>query len=208
VKIYPVDYIKENIKYSDLKKINNYANKVIKSLKEIPITSSSQEIKKSHLVEMAKTSGLVGRAIMRRLSALKAEKNLLDDIYDTLNCTFEAPSLPKKDDDSGVEEAQSWVKNSLKAYPVGHIREKVSSAAKFCEINELANEIIKSLNGVTITSSNVGIIKSRFAGIAEESDLVRQALVKKVSKLKAEESTRKSLIDDIHNTLVCTFQKD
>src|SRR5687767_10466989 len=87
-------------------------------------------------------------------------------------------ALSKKDDDFGVEEARDWVKAWLETYPVGYIKENIRYS-NLKKVNAYANEVIKSLKKVTITSSNASIIKACLVGMAEESALVRQALVRK-----------------------------
>lgn len=86
VHAYPIDEIEKNIKYSNLENINNYANEVIKSLKKIPITSLNLEIIDSHLDEMARTSELVGRALLKRALQMKnGDKRSINTLRNTLS---------------------------------------------------------------------------------------------------------------------------
>ncbi len=86
---HPIAYIQKEIRYSNFKKVNKYANEVIHGLKNIPISSSNIELIKFHLVEMSKKSSNLNQALFKKIPSLQAERALKISIMDALGSTFE-----------------------------------------------------------------------------------------------------------------------
>ncbi|BBI18190.1 hypothetical protein DB42_AC00680 [Neochlamydia sp. EPS4] len=62
------------------KKLDKYTNELMKSLKEVPLTTSNVDLLKDHLVLLAKQNDSVRRRLIDKISNLKGEKSLLEDL--------------------------------------------------------------------------------------------------------------------------------
>lgn len=89
VDAHPIDYIQQEIRYSNKEKINKYANEVIQSLNKLPITSLNLEILIDHMVKMSEKSDLLKQSLIKKIQFIKAEKSLIISIVDKLSSTFE-----------------------------------------------------------------------------------------------------------------------
>ncbi|MGZ3634137.1 MAG: hypothetical protein ACXU9U_03065 [Parachlamydiaceae bacterium] len=119
---------------------------------------------------------------------------LVDSIFSCwpLNRT-QYDSLNKKDDDFGVEEVYAW-KN---LYPIDPDLSKLSTE----KIKEYAKNIIKDLNALPITSSNIELVKEHLIEMSKQSDRMRCQLLERGSDIK----TDKNSILYIQNGLIFTY---
>ncbi|MBS4166514.1 MULTISPECIES: hypothetical protein [unclassified Neochlamydia] len=62
------------------KKLDKYTNELMKSLKEVPLTNSNIDLLKDHLILLAKENDSVRRRLIDKISNLKGEKSLLEDL--------------------------------------------------------------------------------------------------------------------------------
>jgi len=82
VGVHPVEEI-EQVKAGGLKEINNYATKIIKELKLVPVTSANISILKTHLVGMGKQCDVLKQALLEKIKMrhIQGEKALIEQIW-------------------------------------------------------------------------------------------------------------------------------
>jgi len=104
--------------------------------------------------------------------------------------------LPKKDDDSGIQRAEAWIRanpiedSTLKRY--GMTSQQVDAYGR---------KVIKGLNFIHVDSSNEELIKAYLIKVCEKNYEIRQYLLDHFTELKADRAIIKALGEKV----ACTF---
>ena len=106
---------------------------------------------------------------------------------------YELLSCSKKDEDFAMTALKVW----QESYPVDSELTKLRSE----QIKDYVNNLIKDLNKVPITSSNIGLIERHLVEISKQSSRVRRQLLEKSSDIK----TDKEWIFLIKEGLIFTY---
>jgi hypothetical protein len=104
--------------------------------------------------------------------------------------------LPKKDDDSGIQRAEAW----MKANPI-----EASTLKRYGmtsqQVNDYGRKIIQGLNVIQVDSSNEELVKNYLIKVCEKNYDIRQYLLDHFNQIKADRAIIKALGEKV----ACTF---
>jgi len=104
--------------------------------------------------------------------------------------------LPKKDDESGIQRAEAW----MKANPIEESTLKRSGMTSQ-QVDAYGRKVIKGLNFIRVDSSNEEVVKTYLINVCEKSYEIRQYLLDHLTEIKTDSSVRTAL----HGTVALTF---
>jgi hypothetical protein len=121
--------------------------------------------------------------------------NFLRKIPSFRECLSSYRPLPKKDDDSGIQRAEAW----MKANPI-----EKSTLNRYHmsrqQIDAYGRKIIQGLKFIHVDSSNEGIIKTYLTQVCEINTHVRRYLFEHLTEIQADKSIVKGLQEIVSTT--------
>lgn len=121
--------------------------------------------------------------------------NLISSCWSSSPSQYELCS--KKDDDFGMDALKAW----KETYPINSDLTKLSSE----KIKDYVNSIIKYLNDVPITSSNINLIEEHLVETSKQSSRARQQLINRISDVKTEKEWIILIKDSLIFTCAANF---